>query len=705
MAAGVAGLAKRAGGLALRGAAVGIGVLTAAAAAGSVKLVGLASTAEETANVFSTVLGKGSPAHKAATAFVSDLGKSSGIATQELQQAVGSFAVLGKQAGKTGPELATFATELTQAGLDLGSFYNKSPEEVFGAIQSGLTGEAEALKQLNIFMTEAALNTYALEQGIGKTTQQMTEQEKIALRQGFIMSQLGDANGDLARTSDGFANRLRYLKGRLTEAGTVIGTFLLPYANQLVTALGDRVGGAVGSLSSKLPELERRLQAGADVMGRLRDSFEAGGTTGLVSHLDVLTGSGGNLRRAFDEVKSVLDDVTTIVRDALAPAITDAASAIDPAWLSPIGAARLALGFLADNADRLRFVLTGLILYLTLAKAATIAHTVVTTVATGVTIARAFATALLTGAVTAGAAAEGARNASIAAGIGLQLRMAAAMAASAARTVASTVATVAHRAVVLAVSAATRVWAAGQWLLNAALTANPIGLVVAAIALLVGGLVLAYNKSDTFRAAVQKVWELLKRFVGFTPLGALIKNLDKVVDLGRKAKDALGNLGGKLNPFGDTAASHARGPGHLGTTLAAHARYAGPGVKISNALVGGGGKGHGSGDHQAGRALDLVGSGLGRYASRVRADGGYAAYHGSGPTRHLHAVPAAMGDTSRSMVRAAPASSSSASSAPAAPTVVIGEGAIIVSGLTVDEARVAIADGIRDYVRDTQERA
>jgi len=65
-------------------------------------------------------------------------------------------------------------------------------------------------------------------------------------------------------------------------------------------------------------------------------------------------------------------------------------------------------------------------------------------------------------------------------------------------------------AVTWAVSAATKAWtaitkiaAATQWLLNAALDANPIGLVVIALAALVVGLVIAYKKSDTFRHIVQ----------------------------------------------------------------------------------------------------------------------------------------------------------------------------------------------------------
>jgi hypothetical protein len=51
-------------------------------------------------------------------------------------------------------------------------------------------------------------------------------------------------------------------------------------------------------------------------------------------------------------------------------------------------------------------------------------------------------------------------------------------------------------------SAATAVWTAAQWLLNIALTANPIGLVVIAVAALVAGIIIAYKESDTFRQIV-----------------------------------------------------------------------------------------------------------------------------------------------------------------------------------------------------------
>jgi Transglycosylase SLT domain len=77
-----------------------------------------------------------------------------------------------------------------------------------------------------------------------------------------------------------------------------------------------------------------------------------------------------------------------------------------------------------------------------------------------------------------------------------------AVAAVTAFVVAMNVATKVSVAVQKAVRGATIAWTAAQWLLNAALTANPIGLVIAAIALLVAGIVIAYKKSETFRKIV-----------------------------------------------------------------------------------------------------------------------------------------------------------------------------------------------------------
>lgn len=67
----------------------------------------------------------------------------------------------------------------------------------------------------------------------------------------------------------------------------------------------------------------------------------------------------------------------------------------------------------------------------------------------------------------------------------------------------STAANVANRVSTIAASVASKAWAAAQWLLNAALTANPIGLVIVAVVALVAAIIYAYKHSQTFRNIVQ----------------------------------------------------------------------------------------------------------------------------------------------------------------------------------------------------------
>lgn len=78
----------------------------------------------------------------------------------------------------------------------------------------------------------------------------------------------------------------------------------------------------------------------------------------------------------------------------------------------------------------------------------------------------------------------------------------------------TTAAWVAQKSVLVASRVATGAYTAAQWLLNAALNANPISLIVVAIAALVAALVLAYNKSETFRGIIEAAWSGIQSVIG-----------------------------------------------------------------------------------------------------------------------------------------------------------------------------------------------
>lgn len=98
---------------------------------------------------------------------------------------------------------------------------------------------------------------------------------------------------------------------------------------------------------------------------------------------------------------------------------------------------------------------------------------------------------------------------------------------------------------------------------------------------------------------------------------------------------------------GDTPTPRARGALMSGGLAAAHSMLnAGiPGRRTITSGLRWHDLGSPGSDHARGRALDLTGPGLSAYAARVRRGGGFAQFHGSGPDRHLHAVPAGGGVT------------------------------------------------------------
>lgn len=97
----------------------------------------------------------------------------------------------------------------------------------------------------------------------------------------------------------------------------------------------------------------------------------------------------------------------------------------------------------------------------------------------------------------------------------------------AAATAKATTAMVLNKGAAVASTTATYAMAAGQRVLNAAMKANPIGLVITALTLLVGGLVYAYNKSETFRNIVNGAFGAVKK-VGQGVFGWFRDNWGKI---------------------------------------------------------------------------------------------------------------------------------------------------------------------------------
>jgi hypothetical protein len=122
-------------------------------------------------------------------------------------------------------------------------------------------------------------------------------------------------------------------------------------------------------------------------------------------------------------------------------------------------------------------------------------------------------------------------------------------------TEASTVATLAQKAATIASSTATKTWTAIQKAFNLVMEANPIMLVVTAIAALIAIVIKAYQESETFRAIVDKLWQLLQNTLG-AAINIVVGAFQAMVNIIKAVWDWMGKLISKakelisaLNPF------------------------------------------------------------------------------------------------------------------------------------------------------------
>ena len=183
-----------------------------------------ASALEEVQNVVDVTFG--SDAGKI-DQWAKNAGTQFGLTETQAKKFTSTLGAMMKSAGMSGSEITEMSTDLAGLAADMASFYNLDFEEAFAKIRSGISGETEPLKQLGINMSVANLEAYALSKGITKAFNDMSQGEQTMLRYQYLMQATADAQGDFARTSDGYANSLRQLETNIESIKTALGqTFI-----------------------------------------------------------------------------------------------------------------------------------------------------------------------------------------------------------------------------------------------------------------------------------------------------------------------------------------------------------------------------------------------------------------------------------------------------------------------------------------------
>jgi tape measure domain-containing protein len=509
-----------------RWGALGVGVL-----GGMIGRVGTqsASGMEQAKIGFETMLGSA----EKADAFLRDMAR---FAEQTpfdfpgLIQASQRLLAFGFAAEKIKPMLTTIGD--AASGLGAGAEGIDRITLAIGQMQAKTKIQGDELLQL----TEIGIPALQiLAEGLGKSTAKVSEMSRkglLSAKEGIpILLEGMDRRfgGLMAKQSKSLSGLWSTFKDVSTTAARNLMEPLVP----AMSAALERANAAMPGLAERAGRFSRRATR---ELPRAVSALRSGDTDWAAWHLDKAFGGTGALRGPAQEAMDIGRDLAKIWRESVAPAFRDVGDALGPLkpLLAPITDLSSITGFLADHTDGLHRVLTVLLATLVSYRVLVLGintvlrvHAAITGIVaaakgteTAVTNAQKVA-ALGNLAVTKAAVVWGRiQKSTIVTFVGVKALEAGAWAKSTLLAARHTAAMVAQRAIILAVRVATLAWVAVQWALNAALSANPIGLIILGIAALVAGVIWAYKKFPWFRAAVQAALHGVKVALGWLVDGA-----------------------------------------------------------------------------------------------------------------------------------------------------------------------------------------
>lgn len=166
-----------------------------------------------------------------------------GLSELSAKKYMGVFGQMSNAMGITGQAALDMAEDVTGLTGDVASFYNLSANDAYTKLKSIWTGETETLKDLGVVMTQTNLDQYALNNGFGKTTAKMTEQEKVMLRYQYVTSALSNATGDFVKTQDSWANQTRILSLRFEQLKASLGKGFIALFTPILRGLNNVLAG------------------------------------------------------------------------------------------------------------------------------------------------------------------------------------------------------------------------------------------------------------------------------------------------------------------------------------------------------------------------------------------------------------------------------------------------------------------------------
>lgn len=198
-----------------------------------------ASALQEVQSKFETVFRQNV---EQAEEFASNLVKNFNLSERAAKEYLASIQDTLVPMGLMRQEAADLSNDIIKLAADLGSFNDVPVATVARDIQSALVGNTETIKKYGVVLKATDISQRAMADSGKSSADSLTNAEKVVAAYKLILEGTADAQGDVARTQDSFANRSRRLEARIKDLKAAIG-------GQLIPILSDLIGTTEGGFS------------------------------------------------------------------------------------------------------------------------------------------------------------------------------------------------------------------------------------------------------------------------------------------------------------------------------------------------------------------------------------------------------------------------------------------------------------------------
>jgi hypothetical protein len=217
---------------------IAAGVMGAAAAAGIAVAVKKASDLEEVQAKFNTVFRNNT---KFAEESVKILRESYALSEIAAKKYLSSVQDLLVPMGLQREAASKLSNEVVKLAADLGSFNNMPTEKVMMDIQSALVGNFETMKKYGVVLNETRTQQEAMNLGLWNGKGLIDASAKAQAAYSLMIKGSSDAMGDMQRTSQSFANQMKFTLAKIDDMTVALGKGFLPVATRLFNVLNKDV--------------------------------------------------------------------------------------------------------------------------------------------------------------------------------------------------------------------------------------------------------------------------------------------------------------------------------------------------------------------------------------------------------------------------------------------------------------------------------